>query len=162
VHRGQQGRDCARCHSETGWKERVAFDHDLARFPLLGLHAVVNCEECHATAEYRGTARECVACHARVDTHEGRLGEKCELCHNPNDWKLWKFDHATQTEFPLEGAHARLACESCHYEPVHGEIELSKSCGACHGAEDPHRGAFGSSCERCHGETSWREVRIAR
>jgi hypothetical protein len=113
VHRGQQGRDCARCHGESGWKERVAFDHDLARFPLLGLHAVVNCEECHATAEYRGTARECVACHAKVDTHEQRLGPKCELCHTPNDWKVWKFDHACR---PSSRCRARTlgSPASCH------------------------------------------------
>ena len=162
VHKGQQGRDCGRCHTESGWKEKAAFDHDLARFPLLGLHAVVSCEECHATAAYRGTPRDCFSCHAKVDKHEARLGTNCERCHNPNDWKLWKFDHATQTEFPLRGAHGALACEVCHAEPVHGAIQISKSCNSCHASEDPHRGSFGASCERCHGETDWRDVRIAR
>lgn len=158
VHKTQLGTDCARCHRETGWKEKVAFDHDLARFPLLGLHAVVACEECHATKAFRGTPRDCLACHKKDDTHEKRLGPGCAACHNPNGWKLWHFDHATQTEFPLRGAHVDLACEICHSEPVEHEISLSASCNGCHAAEDPHRGSFGSSCQRCHNERDWREI----
>ncbi len=161
-HEAQLGADCGRCHSEVAWKEKARFDHDLARFPLLGLHAVVACEECHATPAYRGTERACNACHEKVDTHERALGPKCELCHTPNGWKLWRFDHATQTEFPLRGAHGELGCESCHVEPALDKPELSTSCNACHGAEDPHRGSFGTNCERCHGEQSWRDVRITR
>ena len=87
---------------------------------------------------------------------------RCELCHTPNGWKIWKFDHATQTEFPLRGAHADVTCESCHLEPVPDKPSLATGCNACHGAEDPHRGAFGKSCERCHSEQSWRDVHIAR
>lgn len=162
VHDKQLGTDCGRCHGEVAWKEKVRFDHDLARFPLLGLHAVVACEECHSTPAYRGTERKCAACHEKNDTHEGRLGSHCELCHTPNGWKIWKFDHATQTDFPLRGSHADLGCESCHVEPVPEKPSLASSCNACHGAEDPHRGAFGKSCERCHSERSWRDVHLAR
>jgi hypothetical protein len=161
-HEGQLGADCARCHGESAWKEKVAFDHDLARFPLLGLHAVVSCEECHATPAYRGTERACNACHAKDDTHQRRLGPSCELCHTPNGWQVWRFDHAAQTDFPLRGAHAEVGCENCHTEPVVDEISLAKGCNACHGAEDPHRGSFGTNCGQCHGEQSWRDVRITR
>ncbi len=162
VHKEQLGGDCGRCHGEISWKEKVRFDHDLARFPLLGLHAVVACEECHSTGVYRDTEQKCVACHARQDVHEDRLGPKCEVCHTPNGWKVWKFDHATQTKFPLRGGHSQVACETCHVEPVATKPSLSTGCDSCHGAEDPHRGAFGRNCERCHGEQSWRDVRIAR
>ncbi|MBM4336664.1 MAG: cytochrome C [Deltaproteobacteria bacterium] len=162
VHRTQLGSDCRRCHGEVGWKQAVRFEHDLARFPLLGLHAVVACEECHSTPAYRDTKQACAACHERQDTHESRLGPRCELCHTPNGWKIWKFDHETQTEFPLRGAHTDLGCDSCHVEPVADAPKLASSCGACHEDEDPHRGSFGSSCERCHGEQSWRDVRIVR
>jgi hypothetical protein len=161
-HKSQLGTDCARCHGEVGWKEKVAFDHDLARFPLLGLHAVVSCEECHADAAYRGTERTCNACHAKDDTHARRLGPNCELCHTPNAWGIWRFDHTAQTHFALHGAHADVSCESCHTEAVTDKISLAKTCNSCHSAEDPHRGSFGTSCEQCHNEQSWREVRISR
>jgi hypothetical protein len=161
-HQGQQGDDCGKCHGENGWKEKVAFDHELVRFPLLGLHAVVACEECHASAAFRGTDRTCVGCHAKVDAHERRLGQACEACHNPNGWKLWKFDHATQTSFALHGAHESVSCESCHREPVTGKISLSKTCFSCHVADDPHRGGFGRRCEDCHVEGGWDDLSRVR
>lgn len=163
VHRGQQGTDCGRCHNEAGWKDKVKFDHDLTRFPLLGMHAVAACEECHTSAAYRGTERACVACHERGDDpHDRKLGASCELCHNPNAWALWRFDHATQTAFPLAGAHATVSCESCHRSPVEGKITLSKDCWGCHAADDPHHDAFGRRCQQCHGESSWTDVQIRR
>ena len=30
------------------------FDHDLSEFPLLGLHRVVSCAQCHATLDFGG------------------------------------------------------------------------------------------------------------
>jgi hypothetical protein len=161
-HRGQLGSDCARCHSEDHWREKVRFDHDLARFPLLGLHASVACEECHATPEFRGTARACIACHVKDDPHLKRLGERCALCHTPNGWKLWKFDHVAQASFPLEGAHAALTCEKCHSKPVKDDLSLPMNCSGCHSADDPHRGGFGANCAQCHGESSWQDLRISR
>lgn len=162
VHETQLGRDCGRCHGEAAWKQKVRFDHDLARFPLLGLHAVVACEACHATSAYRDTKRTCLGCHEHADTHEGRLGPECALCHTPNAWAVWRFDHATQTKFPLRGAHSEVACENCHVESVQGKPKLEAGCNSCHSAEDPHRGGLGTNCERCHGEQSWRDVRITR
>ena len=160
-HHGQQGTDCVRCHGETGWRDKVAFDHDLARFPLLGMHAVVACEECHRTRAFHDTDRTCVGCHDRKDVHHGKLGALCEQCHTPNGWKLWKFDHATQTKFPLRGAHAPLGCEACHRAAM-AEVTLSTSCNACHSADDPHRGSFGPSCSKCHGEDSWHDIEMQR
>jgi Cytochrome c3/Class III cytochrome C family len=164
AHEGQQGADCARCHGVAGWKEKVAFDHDLTRFPLLGAHAVTACEECHASAAYQGTELRCAGCHAAKDEHEGRLGSSCESCHNPNSWAAWRFDHASRTSFALLGAHEEIGCESCHHQPVGpGEkLAIPKDCATCHALDDPHRDAFGSDCGRCHGASSWKEVRIPR
>ena len=47
VHKGQVGKKCERCHNQSGWTKEVFFDHDLARFPLIGIHAITPCEECH-------------------------------------------------------------------------------------------------------------------
>jgi hypothetical protein len=162
VHAGQLGRDCASCHSEVAFARDVLFDHDLARFPLLGLHAAVSCDQCHETQRFQDADERCVACHAADDAHEGRLGESCARCHDPNGWKLWRFDHARQTDFPLRGAHEKLRCESCHRERVHGAIELASNCISCHRGDDRHRGSFGRDCARCHDEASWRGARLLR
>jgi hypothetical protein len=122
----------------------------------------VACEECHATPVYRGTERSCVGCHAVADKHERRLGSACETCHNPNSWRAWRFDHDTQSSFPLRGAHAEVACTACHRAAVEGKITLEASCFSCHATDDPHRGAFGSGCEQCHGERSWGDVSVRR
>jgi hypothetical protein len=157
VHQGQEGRDCGRCHDEQSWTERVRFDHDLTSFPLLGLHAVVACEECHPTSRHRDAETRCSACHAD-EFHEGRLGNDCAPCHNPNSWDRWSFDHDARTSFALHGAHVDVDCHACHAEPVRDELQLPGSCHACHAAEDVHSGGFGRDCGRCHGEASWREL----
>lgn len=154
-HKGQLGTACEKCHNETGWRQKVAFDHDLTRFPLLGLHAVVPCEECHKSASYTDTSTKCSACHK--DTHhEGRLGANCAACHNPNGWQLWRFDHAKQTKFPLTGAHEKLACRLCHVQKNIDKIAQSPACYACHAADDTHQGNFGTACDKCHTTKTFR------
>jgi len=148
VHAGGMGRDCAACHRETGWRDQVRFDHDFTRFPLVGLHAAVGCEQCHADRRYRGTPAKCIACHKADDNHKGALGDGCATCHNPNGWAHWQFDHST-TGFTREGAHAKLACQQCHVKPTH-EVKLSHECVACHATDDVHDGNFGRDCARCH------------
>jgi hypothetical protein len=162
VHRGQQGAQCERCHNPGGWRAKVFFDHDLTRFPLSGLHAVVTCEQCHPTARYKDAPLDCVACHRAQDRHERRLGPRCALCHNPNGWAVWRFDHDTQTKFALDGAHRGLACHACHRSPVAKDIRISRECATCHTADDVHRGEFGPACGRCHVTRSFRELRLTR
>jgi hypothetical protein len=161
VHRGQEGDACERCHDESSW-QLVRFDHEQTRFPLLGLHAGVPCEACHASPAYQDAELACSACHAD-DTHRGRLGSGCEVCHNPNGWAVWRFDHELATKFALHGAHEGVDCHSCHRDPV-GEsgIELARDCLPCHALQDVHRGELGPRCERCHGEASWGELRLRR
>ncbi len=155
VHHGSMGAECASCHVETGWKDQVRFDHDMTRFPLVGLHASVACEECHASRAFRGTARDCISCHRADDVHKGNLGKDCAACHNPNGWKFWQFDHGKSTHFALEGAHAKLSCNACHVRPA-DEVKLSRDCASCHQRDDVHNGGFGRDCARCHGSILWR------
>jgi hypothetical protein len=161
VHRGTMGKECASCHVETGWREKVRFDHDMTRFHLVGLHASVACEECHVNRAYRGTARECLACHKTQDVHKGHLGKECASCHNPNGWSFWQFDHGKATKFALEGAHARLECQACHVKPA-DEVKLAADCGSCHARDDAHSGGFGKDCGRCHSSISWRSAGVRR
>ena len=159
-HNGTLGRDCATCHSTDGWRDNVAFDHDLARFPLLGLHLLVSCDSCHQDDAFSNIRLDCVSCHQSDDPHNGRVSNKCETCHNPNGWEFWIFNHDNQTEYRLTGAHIGLECAACH-RPT-GPVDLSRStaCISCHGRDDKHRGAFGTQCSLCHNTASFRGARL--
>ncbi|MGH8134713.1 MAG: cytochrome c3 family protein [Steroidobacteraceae bacterium] len=157
VHKESMGRDCQLCHNEVGWRDKVKFDHDLTKFPLVGLHVGVPCEECHASKAFRDAPEQCFSCHRARDVHKGQLGEDCASCHNPNGWDFWQFDHGTATDFALTGAHERLGCRNCHQESAH-DFSLSSECAACHRADDIHDGRFGRDCGRCHGTGSFRQL----
>lgn len=159
VHAGRLGTDCARCHGVEAWRKDVAFDHDLVDFPLVGLHAVVPCHECHSARSYKGAARDCFGCHQRDDKHKGALGKDCEGCHSPSGWNLWEFDHAKATGFALAGAHARATCEGCHKQPPE-VVKLSGDCASCHLQDDVHLGRFGRQCQRCHGSVTFKGARM--
>jgi hypothetical protein len=156
AHKGSMGRDCGSCHRESGWRDQVRFDHDLSKFPLVGLHVSVPCEECHASRAYRDAPERCVDCHRAKDVHQGRLKDDCAACHNPNGWDFWQFDHDS-TRFRLTGAHERLGCRDCHRKPDH-DLRQSGECASCHRADDVHDGQFGRDCGRCHGTASFKQV----
>jgi Cytochrome c7 and related cytochrome c len=150
AHSGQQGQDCASCHSPRGWREEVQFEHGLSRFPLIGMHAVAPCEACHQDTSFKDVERDCISCHKDDDDHQQRLGSECASCHNPNGWDLWQFEHNIKSSFQFDGKHEALACLACHDEPVKGKINIGESCANCHSKDDPHSGNFGRNCERCH------------
>lgn len=156
-HKGQLGRQCARCHNETGWRRKVAFDHDLTRFPLVGLHATVTCEACHKSPSFKDAPRACQSCH-QDRHHAGRVGAACALCHNPNGWRHWRFEHDRQTPFPLTGAHKGLDCHACHRAKAGARVVLDRNCFGCHAADDAHQGGFGRNCETCHSTASFRQA----
>ena len=156
-HKGQLGSRCEQCHGEASWRQMKNFDHDITRFPLIGRHAVVPCEECHRSLLFKSTPLACAACH-RDRHHEGRLGANCALCHNPNSWARWRFDHDTQTRYPLTGAHRDLDCQFCHTTKNVAKIVLPKDCYVCHRQDDAHHGSFGRACERCHTTSTFNQV----
>ncbi len=158
AHKGQLGERCADCHVEKTWKE-VPFDHSKSRFPLLGLHAKVTCKQCHLTLTFKDAPRECLKCHEKDDVHEERLGPACESCHNARSWKAWDFDHTRKTRYPLEGAHRKAKCVSCHTLPTRDKAKASTTCYSCHRGEDAHAGSFGANCERCHGTDNWKALK---
>jgi len=157
-HARQLGKDCGRCHSPFGWKRDVSFDHGLTVFPLLGLHEVVGCEECHTSTAFQDVKKQCVECHRSEDVHRARLGPSCASCHNPNGWKFSRFDHAQRTGFALDGGHAGLSCTRCHSEPTERLPQQSPECSTCHADDDVHIGSYGRNCERCHTTSDWKNV----
>jgi hypothetical protein len=160
-HNGSLGSNCAKCHNESSWHARVAFDHDLTRFPLIGLHAAVGCASCHRTKTYREAPKTCSACHADK-YHQGRVGSQCARCHTPNGWDRWIFDHTRDARFELTGAHHGITCHACHKAPAGKGVSAPKACIACHAQDDVHHGAFGSACDNCHATESFRRPRFQR
>ena len=159
VHLGRLGSGCDQCHTPEGWRGIVNFDHDLTKFPLVGLHVAVPCEQCHLTRQYRDVGRECNDCHANDDVHKGKLGKDCARCHSPNSWRLWEFDHGKETGFALSGAHGKLTCAACHQRPP-DEVKLKQDCLSCHATDDVHVGQYGRQCDRCHGTVTWKGARV--
>ncbi len=165
VHKNEEGKLCDKCHNVGNWGKKILFDHDMTRFPLIGMHAVVLCEGCHFESTYKGVKRGCVACHKIDDVHKQRLGEGCHLCHNPNGWRFWQFDHKTQTKFPIDGAHEGLECLLCHKAKLKTKNNVLRKCHSCHEKDTVHFGAYGAlwkECERCHTSSSFREIKIMR
>ncbi len=157
AHLGQLDRRCESCHGENSWTAGVTFDHDLSVFPLLGRHAELACESCHASAAFHDAGDECAACHTQQDVHDGQLGVNCGLCHNPGAWSATRFNHDSQTDFALTGAHVSASCESCHRVAATAAAAPS-ACGGCHRRDDKHSGRFGEDCARCHTTRSFIEV----
>ncbi len=154
-HKGSLGPKCADCHTEKTWKE-AKFDHDTTRFPLTGKHESVKCDDCHKEGRYKETPLACVACHKKDDKHKTRYGEKCETCHGTKDWKSVRFNHDTETRYPLVGKHRAAKCDSCHVGFLYRD-KLSAKCFSCHEKDDKHKGTLGNDCGRCHIERNWKE-----
>ena len=159
AHSGRNGANCDRCHRPDDWR-KPQFDHERdGHYRLVGTHAKAECGACHTSETYRGAATTCVGCHRDDDRHKGALGPECANCHSPVGWNIWKFDHGKVTAFPLEGAHAKLACAGCHVSPP-DQVKLSRDCAACHTRDDVHLGQFGRQCQRCHTTSTFKGARL--
>ena len=168
-HRGQLGKDCARCHDNSGWKPAAKFAHARAQFVLTGRHKQVACAKCHleksaqekvgtetiaAFVQYTGLPfSNCAPCHQ--DPHRGGLGNACAKCHATEGWNIIRggaFNHDA-TDFPLRGQHRNLACEKCHTRGDFKKKLAHQACRDCH--QDAHAGQFArradkGRCESCH------------
>lgn len=160
-HEGQQGAKCDQCHSDKSWKT-TQFDHALSRFPLTGRHTSTPCKGCHETNRYKDAPKDCFSCHENKDKHKQRFGMRCETCHNTRAWSIWDFDHDRRSTYRLDGAHRKVACESCHKETApkgKNAAVVGSACIACHRTDDVHDGQFGTRCEQCHGSESWKKLK---
>lgn len=166
--------NCEQCHrnSDPDW-HRATFNHDQF-FRLDGQHRVVPCVACHGNGVYKGTPRECVACH-RTDYERAQnpnhvasgFSTACETCHRSSDpdWHSASFNH--DQFFRLEGTHRTLACASCH---ANGRFDGTPTdCVSCHRANydrttNPNHAAAGfpTTCESCHraSDSSWNQGRF--
>ena len=176
IHRGQFGIDCQTCHTPKTWEDRedVLASHFNNGFPLLGVHAVVDCDACHigqGQDEFTGTPTICQGCHiesynSTTDPNHVLAGFSldCQDCHQPysSSWREAHFEHTAA--FPLRGAHALIDCSQCHAQGFAG---TPAACLACHesaynnSSDPPHLTlGFPTDCERCHNETSWQDAQF--
>jgi hypothetical protein len=176
-HRGELGMRCEACHTPTTWtNQRELFRaHARTRFPLMAVHARLDCAACHkgqTPYQYANTPAECGNCHyasylATTSPNHAQAGfsRRCEDCHRATaaSWHEATFSHPAS--FPLAGGHAGLACARCH---TGGSIHaLSTACYSCHQAQyqsatDPNHvaGRFPTTCESCHTIAAWRPAKF--
>lgn len=139
---------------------RPTFDHLTTGFELTGQHRIVACESCHVDTVFKGTPRECVACHSpgsrirstsKPATHVVS-SENCGQCHSTSAYvPAAHFDHnevqgscatchnGVQADgMPLDHLPTTLNCDSCHrttaWEPArfdHSRVSAG-TCIQCH------------------------------
>lgn len=147
--------------------------------PLAQAHANLEsrCAACHEAFDRGAQTRLCVACHRPVGTDiSGDTGfhgrdraastQSCSTCHSDHQGRAFalvrlntrNFDHSV-TDYPLRGAHVRVACASCH-APGRKFREAPSACVDCHRSDEPHRGRLGVRCSSCHTDESWRQIRF--
>jgi len=149
---------CDRCHGSEAFDRgaREVFDHRRwTGFALDGGHGGLACADCHivrrpgvSLGAVRGA--RCADCHA--DPHVGQFAERgrtdCARCHVATTaFRPARFDHDTQSRFPLDERHVDLACGACHRPwPLPGGGEtvrykpLGIRCDDCHRSGPPERG----------------------
>ena len=162
LHQGSLGDECDKCHSPGTWKaDRFDHNSDDTNWPLNGLHQTIpKCEDCHPGRIFANTPKNCsaVGCHAKDDAHNGKLGNKCEVCHLETGENI--FNHNLQAQFKLDGAHLTVKCQQCH--PTEDFKPRPTSCyggGACHPEPDVHKGQYGVKCESCHSTDTFKDIK---
>jgi len=159
--------ECFGCHAETirtavnsarravpvtarrRWLKEVRFDHDLARFPLLGKHHTATCDACHeskafldAKAAVQSTAIARTTCTRSASGASARPATtRCLAC-------LAIRSRSTDL-VSLERQTPRRRLHACHREKVDGAIKLDSTCASCHRKDDVHDGEFGRDCKQC-------------
>ncbi len=167
-HQRQFGAQCNDCHTPTSWDNRseLELNHSATRFPLIGAHRSVSCQNCHDDGKYVGTSTDCISCHASTyrstsnPNHVAvQFSSDCNLCHSlqSSDWQGASFTHTVS--FPLTAGHNVQDCASCHSS---GYDNTPTNCVSCHSSDynsvtNPNHVAlpFPTECQSCHTTGAW-------
>jgi len=142
---------------------KPAFDHLGTGFGLTGAHTNTRCEACHVNGVFKGTPRDCAACHregnrlarGNVVMPAGHLPtqQACDACHRTQSFAAARFNHA--------GVSAG-SCQTCHNGSTTSgkpatHVPTSASCDSCHrtvgwlpASGFDHAGVTPGSCATCH------------
>ena len=170
IHQSQFGIDCQSCHTPDNWQnQQEIFNlHSERGFPLIGVHAIADCEACHVNQqinEFAGTPIDCNGCHANdfmvsenPDHVKAGFSLECQNCHQPmtTGWSQTRFQHGSME---LQGAHVTLDCNSCHVNTYAG---TTSECYSCHSTDylqtvAPAHNTYGfpTDCNICHNQNQW-------
>lgn len=152
-HQQRLGSDCSECHSALSFQLSDALQkHRNTRLPLTGIHALLDCTECHRRGtepRFSSVPANCWACHAdeyrSPDVHPRHTGTPgdpsqpafptdCAQCHRATGWSPAVVDPAR--------LRAALAQQALTAPPSH-ELMFPIARGA-------HRGA---ACGDCHADS---------
>lgn len=165
MHRMTVGSDCARCHSTDHWLvDFIPELHDQNGFPLLGMHAIVSCDECHVSEselEFHRIGNDCINCHlddyqatTSPNHQEAGYSTECSECHLIDGFG-WGGGNINHSFFPLEKGHDIADCLECHNTGSYAG--LSPECFTCHQDDyeqtqnpDHQDLGFGTDCNACH------------
>ncbi|MBA3456976.1 MAG: hypothetical protein H0T42_28055 [Deltaproteobacteria bacterium] len=156
AHKGRLGKECEKCHVETGDN---TFNHNtMSKFRIDGGHLQVRCADCHPSVTFKPRPVDCFGCHPEPAVHKGQYGTACEQCHSTRTWEDIKPLHDVG-DFSLKGAHNNVACERCHRDnrPLAGSGNL---CINCHRQDDIHSNGLSPRCGECHTQWSFTPARF--
>jgi hypothetical protein len=162
-HQGSFGQNCSSCHVTASFKQinNAAFDHSRTKFPLVGRHKSVGCNNCHkAPSGYKMKFALCTDCH--TDFHKAQfvvngMTQNCSECHSENGFRPASFtlEMHNKSKFQITGAHLATPCESCHYQQNNWQFKgIQIECIHCH--ENIHKNKLKSeflpenNCSYCH------------
>ena len=148
-HKGSLGRDCYQCHRAASWNV-TRFDHSGTGFPLMGAHRALECGDCHRDLQtFKIVPRPtgCASCHEK-DYRSSRFphaqygaGVNCQECHLQDSFS---YAHSPAWFNIQTGAHAGIACATCH------KSSQNYSEYTCHDCHAGHSGDRGGRCLDCH------------
>jgi hypothetical protein len=165
---------CTLCHTDHRGTDAAlttvspeGFDHNLTPFSLVQ-HEVeydgtsLTCRSCHVSGGFTRATADCTTCHAAAEPgfiaeHSALFGRECPACHDGLD-TMAAFEH--ESVFALDGAHAAVACSTCHQDQTFAGTPAT--CEGCHDEPAVHAGLFGLDCARCHTTTAWQPAELTR
>lgn len=175
-HRGRLSQSCDRCHSAAGWRVTKPLEiHRFTRFPLTGMHALADCNECHRRAadhQWSGSPVQCYGCHEKDylrpnlrPAHQGPgvttpFSRDCSSCHRPVAWApafvrpgtTGVAPGALRTEAPAPPSHDLRF-------PISFGPHRTATCSDCHTSEKVPRAV---RCTGCHAHDPVTLTRVHR
>ena len=170
-HQGNFGLNCSGCHQTSSFKQLItgSFDHSKTKFPLIGKHKLVACNNCHKNPSgYKMKFALCTDCHQ--DYHKAQfivnnVVENCADCHTENGFtpSLFTLEIHNKTKFKITGAHLAIPCQNCHYQQNQWQFKgIRIDCINCHkNIHDKELKAEflpNDNCTACHKTENWSAI----